>query len=161
LRNSATVSQPRGGSVAQPVWVAVVENADYSGLQMTLSGGTLHLVELLKQNQAKHIFYALEGPQLDDAIGMPANILKGDKRRREREKRLQEEDEEHRRGIQRKREEEAIAQTILQQRHALQLEQENEKLRLEDEEHRGVRSAKLATASTVRLANHDRSNCAL
>jgi hypothetical protein len=27
LRNSATVAQPRGGPVAQPVWVAVVENA--------------------------------------------------------------------------------------------------------------------------------------
>jgi Ankyrin repeat len=112
------------------------------------------LCSLLKQNQAKDIFYALEGPQPDDAIGMPADILKADKSRREREKRLQEEDEEHRRDIQRKREEEAIAQTMLQQRHALQLKQEKEKSRLEEE--KALKSQRMRKLERTEELEHQR-----
>lgn len=90
------------------------------------------LLSLLKQNRAEDCFYTLEGPQPDGAIGMPAEILKAEKRRRAREEHLREEDEEHRRNIQRRRDEEVNAQTILQQRHALYLEQEKEKSLLEE-----------------------------
>lgn len=62
------------------------------------------LLALLRANRAQDVFYANEGPQPDDAIGLPEDMAKAERSRRARISRLAEENEDFALTLARRRE---------------------------------------------------------
>jgi hypothetical protein len=53
------------------------------------------LLDLLKSNRAIDVYYANDGPQPEDAVNLPADLLRAERERRAREERIAKETEEH------------------------------------------------------------------
>ncbi|KAI6085795.1 ankyrin [Hypoxylon rubiginosum] len=70
------------------------------------------LLALLKANRGTDVYYANNGPQPDDAVGMPTNLQLEEQERKLRLSRLQKEDEDHALAIRRNKELAAVQAQI-------------------------------------------------
>ena len=91
------------------------------------SEATAQLLGLLKCATQDVYYHTLEGPQPPDAVGMPRHIAEAEAARKAHNAKLAAEEEEHRRQIRLRREAEAEAQMLEQQRHDLEIAQAAEK----------------------------------
>ncbi|KAH7031482.1 uncharacterized protein B0I36DRAFT_268468 [Microdochium trichocladiopsis] len=70
------------------------------------------LTTLLRNNRGTDVYYAVQGPQPDDAVGMPTHIQVEEQERRARVERHRKEAEEHLLAVQRSKELAAVQQQI-------------------------------------------------
>lgn len=78
------------------------------------------LLSLLKANRGQDIYYANEGPQPDNAIGLPDDIVRIERERKARLERIQLEAEDHARNLSRTKEVADIQNQIFAQRAQLE-----------------------------------------
>ncbi|KAK4155828.1 Serine/threonine-protein phosphatase [Chaetomidium leptoderma] len=89
------------------------------------------LLELLKSNRATDAYYANDGPQPEDAINLPADLLRAERERRAREERISKETEEHTLALARTKEIAQIHNQIFRAR--AELEDSRARRKQEDE----------------------------
>ncbi|EAQ87372.1 hypothetical protein CHGG_03991 [Chaetomium globosum CBS 148.51] len=89
------------------------------------------LLELLKSNRAIDVYYANDGPQPQDAVNLPPELLRAERERRAREERLAKESEEHAIALARTKEIAQIHNQIFVQR--AQLEDSRARKKQDDE----------------------------
>ncbi|KAK4186425.1 hypothetical protein QBC35DRAFT_554133 [Podospora australis] len=101
------------------------------------------LLELLKANRTKDVFYANNGPQPEGAVNLPPELLRAERERRAREERIARESEEHAMALARTKELSAHQVEVFKMRAQLEdsrvrqqrqeeLSYENEKRAAED-----------------------------
>jgi len=95
------------------------------------------LLALLKANRAADTYYANDGPQPDDAVGLPDELLRAERERKLRLSRLATEDEDHARSLARTQELAALQARILAERGELE---EARQLRACDAQLEGMRA---------------------
>jgi hypothetical protein len=89
------------------------------------------LLELLKSNRAIDVYYANDGPQPQDAVNLPPELLRAERERRAREERIAKENEEHAIALARTKEIAQIHNQIFVQR--AQLEDSRARKKQDDE----------------------------
>ncbi|KAK3294101.1 uncharacterized protein B0H64DRAFT_443190 [Chaetomium fimeti] len=89
------------------------------------------LLELLKSNRAIDVYYANDGPQPQDAVNLPPELLRAERERRAREERIAKESEEHAIALARTKEIAQIHNQIFVQR--AQLEDSRARKKQDDE----------------------------
>lgn len=89
------------------------------------------LLDLLKSNRAIDVYYANDGPQPQDAVNLPPELLRAERERRAREERIAKENEEHAIALARTKEIAQIHNQIFVQR--AQLEDSRARKKQDDE----------------------------
>ncbi|KAJ9150821.1 NF-kappa-B inhibitor alpha [Pleurostoma richardsiae] len=128
----------------------------YASRVLATRSGTQNtqLLALLKANRATDVFYANEGPQPADAVGLPDHILLAERERRARTDRLALEDADHARRIAHTRELATLQDRILAERAEIE---EARARRQRESEVAGLRARaaledEVSTAAAVRRA---------
>ncbi|KAK4140262.1 uncharacterized protein C8A04DRAFT_15117 [Dichotomopilus funicola] len=102
------------------------------------------LLDLLKSNRAIDVYYANEGPQPQDAISLPPELLRAERERRAREERISKESEEHAIALARTKEIAHIHNQIFRQRAELE---DSRARRKQDDEMAALRERQAAEES--------------